>query len=279
MARQRTLHEIAVVAAVLKDAPDPATTAQRYYDHQAVHAAKDAEEYEGAHEGLGAEPYDPAELTDLRASREEMTARYGKTFRHENGWAAHLTAPEPPTFWRLERLAELSHFRPFYRWACHSLHADSQGLQQNRYERGGRTGLMTGATNAGLADPGQTALVSLMQTTVTLYAYAVEHDAVSLTDGLMLTLAVQGLQALQEQTMDAFARAEEEIASREAALQEDAAAAWAHIQSAGSATPAELAAALSVTEDDAYATLEFLRDEGRVNADEFRFRPTDVGDE
>lgn len=93
--------------------------------------------------------------------------------------------------------------------------------------------LITGATNAGLADPGRTALISLMQTTVTLHAYAVEHEAVSLTDGFMLTFAVQALQTLQE-AMEAFARAEDEIASRETALQEEAAGVWAHIQSAGS---------------------------------------------
>lgn len=279
MARQRTLHEIAVVAAVVEGSPDPKATAERYYDHQTIHAASDAEEYEAAHDGLGYDPYDPADLAALRADRDEVLARHGKHFGHDNGWAAHLTDPHQPAFWRLERLAKLSHLRPFYRWACHSLHADSQGLSQNRYERGGRVGLMTGATNAGLSDPGQSALVSLMQTTATLYAYAIGHDTVSITDGLMLTLAVQGLQALQEQAMNAFHRAENEIAEREAALQEEAAAAWTHLQTVGSATAAEVADALSVTEDDAYATLEFLREQGGVGADEVRFRPLPEGPE
>ncbi len=52
-ARQRTLHELAVVAAVVKGAPNPKSTAERYYDCQTVEAARDAEAYEDAHEGLG----------------------------------------------------------------------------------------------------------------------------------------------------------------------------------------------------------------------------------
>lgn len=170
MARQRTLHELAVVASIIKK--HGPSLAERFLLHEVVETCKSAEQYEAKYARLGAEPPDPKNLAQLQARREELCLRFGKNFKSDNGWAVEIIGKAKPTFEDLEKEANLDHLRPYYRMAGFGVHATSKGMIFDigsiESLAGGPRGLLAGASNAGLADPGHGSLLSLNVCTATL---------------------------------------------------------------------------------------------------------------
>ncbi len=170
LARQRTLHELAVVAFLLKEHGTP--LAERFLLHEVIETCTAAEQYESAYARLGYDPPDPANLAYARAKRDRLCQRFGKAYKNNYGWAADVIGKERPTFEDLEKAAHLNHLRPYYRMAGYGVHATAKGMV---FDIGNITidpneprGLLAGASNAGLADPGHGTLLSLYQCTVTL---------------------------------------------------------------------------------------------------------------
>ncbi len=163
-ARARTLHELAVTACVIADNAADTDVARRYRDHHVVDQAKDAKEYQLYCAVLGEEPLDRHEIEKIYARRDEAIGRYGQAFSGQYGWAAELLGMKKLTFADLERQAGLVHLRPFYRWACHAVHAGSRGAVLNTIVFRGERLRLAGYTNAGLADPGHQSLISVPDT-------------------------------------------------------------------------------------------------------------------
>ncbi len=171
LSRCRTLHELAVTALVLADygrRPEHSDLANRFLLHSAVISYEDAKVYQERCQVLGTEPFSDAEMEEMQRQHDALSAKYGKKYTQDNGWAAELLAPERPTFKALENLAKLAHLRSYYKWGCHEVHSNSKGLHLNDYERGGVVYLSTGPVNIGLAEPGHLALISLYQCTAAL---------------------------------------------------------------------------------------------------------------
>jgi hypothetical protein len=181
LARQRTLHELAVVVFLLKE--HGTSLAERFLLHEVIETCTAAEQYESAYAGLGYDPPDPANLAYARAKRDRLCQRFGKAFKNNYGWATDVIGKERPTFEDLEKAAHLNHLRPYYRMAGYGVHATAKGMV---FDIGNITidsneprGLLAGASNAGLADPGHGTLLSLYQCTVTLLTSRSDVEALA----------------------------------------------------------------------------------------------------
>jgi len=208
-ARARTLHELAITACVIAENAGDTDVTIRYRDHQVVDQAKDAEVYQLHYATLGEEPLDSLETEKIFARRDEVIAHYGPAFSGQYGWAAELLGTKSPTFAALERQAGLAHLRPFYRWACHAVHAGSRGTALNTVVFRGERLRLAGYTNAGLADPGHQSLISLQQTTAALVG---RRTHVPTLDHL---IQVRALMALTERAGEEFLRAHQRVEALE----------------------------------------------------------------
>lgn len=161
MARWRTLHEVAVIAQFI--ASHGEQLAERYVLHQFVESRRAATEYEKCRERLGYPPLDESELKRLEASHQGAVTRFGRDFSGQYGWAAHHLGVAKPTFADIERAVGVDHLRAYYRMASHNVHANPKGVFFRLGLLKERHILLAGASNAGLADPGHSAAVSLVQ--------------------------------------------------------------------------------------------------------------------
>jgi hypothetical protein len=171
-ARARTMHELAVVAMFLK--ANPPSVARRYREHSVVKKYKRATAYNETlpvtHAGRGYEPVDAHTMKVLAEERDRLKKRYGADFlKGDYGWAVAALGNKRPNLSDLEKSVNLGHLRPFYDWASQDVHAGSHGNELSYAERGsGARTLNAGPSNAGLADPASSAMVSLLQTATAL---------------------------------------------------------------------------------------------------------------
>ena len=172
LARQRTLHELTVTALFIRKHDQ--ATAERYWLHNAIESYKAALQYERYCKRLGYDPHNPAELDKLRSQRDALVTRFGTVFSEQYGWAAQaLGKTRGVSFADIEEDVGLDHLRPYYRMASHGVHANLKGLifdigNIDKEIPGYNRTMLAGASNAGLADPGQSALISLNQCTAAL---------------------------------------------------------------------------------------------------------------
>jgi hypothetical protein len=87
MARWRTLHEIAVVAAVISQ--HGASLAERYVDHQAVESKRAMEKYLLCYQDLGFRPLPGREQKKIRKAYDRVIAKYGPSFKTDYGWGLY----------------------------------------------------------------------------------------------------------------------------------------------------------------------------------------------
>lgn len=161
MARWRTLHEIAAVAFLLGRFGEE--LAERYLHHEVVEARRAATQYQRHHKRLGYEPFGQDELDAIERRYKEMIAKYGKSFRNAQGWAAKHLGKDDPSISDIQEAASIDHLAPFYKMASHNVHANPKGVLFKLGLVGESTVLLAGPSNAGLADPGHAAALSLVQ--------------------------------------------------------------------------------------------------------------------
>ncbi len=180
LARQRTLHELACTASFIRKHGQE--TAERFWLHNTIESYKGALQYKQYYERLGYAPQDPAKLDQLRLQRDALIARFGTVFNEQYGWAAMaLGKRRGVTFADIEEDVHLDHQRPYYRMASHGVHANPKGLIFDIGHPaldipGYKKTVFAGASNAGLADPGQAALISLNQCTATFLTHKNDLD-------------------------------------------------------------------------------------------------------
>jgi hypothetical protein len=215
-ARWRTLHELSVIAAIIGEGDDD--LANRFLVHSDVEAYKDVLLHNEMCARTGYDPYPEDAVTELREIHDRALQQFGNGFKREWGWAATVTALDPPHFKLLEERAGLDHLRPAYRTASHLLHSGSSGANFVRRPFRGGDVLLTGATNHGLAEPAHGAAISLIQVTNQVIIRARPFDygplVVSMLQALMHMVedvGEEGLKATQRvaDLEEAFGQAEE----------------------------------------------------------------------
>lgn len=169
LARWRTLHEIAVLAFFI--AKNSSDTAERYLAHRFIEKRDAAKEYQFHCLKLNMQPLNVEEFSEVSSIADSLAEKYGPRYSDRYGWAHVAVARSDPqfhekgqvTFGDLERFCELRHFRPHYRFASHKVHACAQGDHESLGVIRGRRLNLVGASNTGLADPGQNTCISLVQ--------------------------------------------------------------------------------------------------------------------
>jgi hypothetical protein len=200
-ARWRSLHECAVTAMFLAQHGD--RTAERYLRHVAVEQFRASQQYQQHCTALGLPPLTNVELNDLAGRYETAIAEFGADFKNEYGWAAESIGIRSPRFADIESHLDMGRWRPYYKMACHSVHAGAQGLYFClSIIDGHEPSLLAGASNAGLCDPGHSAAISLMMVS------AATLTAKSNLDGLV---SVKVMQLLCDDVGDALLDAHQQL--------------------------------------------------------------------
>lgn len=213
-ARWRTLHEIVVASTLLGEGDQ--SLARRFFDHRAVERYKDAEDYQEHCSALGYEPLSAEKFESIRDAYQRVIDGHEKGFGKEWGWARPSVAGADPHFAALARQAGFAHMRPWYMLATRGSHSGVTGALHVRYLHGRGTVMLAGPSNAGLADPGHAALISLYQVTLTF----ILHGSTSPTnaDDIALVLAIRRLVDAAGQE---FLAAHHDLEAREAASADD----------------------------------------------------------
>ena len=177
-ARWRSLHEVTVVASLIEQHGQE--LAERYLLHESIQQYKLAREYQEYCERLHIEPLSNEVLDKLKVQCDKLIVRFGDAFKDDYGWASSATGNNRPTMRDIEQRVQLDHMRPYYRTASDNVHANSHsvqfrlGLHLSQQENV----LLAGPSSLGMADPGHSTAVSLLQLTTTLLATESVFDCV-----------------------------------------------------------------------------------------------------
>jgi Family of unknown function (DUF5677) len=211
-ARWRTLHELAVIAFVLGDHDNDLS--ERFLQHRQVERHKDALQYQQYCHALGYPPFSDEQMAEIQQQRDEVVARYGTPYKNDWGWAVPvLSANQQPSFRALEEAAGLQHFRPWFRLSSHGVHSGATGAIRIRDFYGRGTAMLAGPSNAGLADPGNGAVISLYQVTVALLVHGGPNGPQSQD---LLTL--KAISNLLDQAQQTFLEIHQALEAEEAAM-------------------------------------------------------------
>ena len=177
-ARWRTLHEIAVVSAVIVEADQD--VAERYLLHASIDSARDLHDYERVRERLGLEAIDPIDVERIETAKAELLERYGRPYGGDWGWAITIIGHDRVTFRELEDVSGFDHLRPYYQRGSHRIHASARGLELGAAEFRGTDQMLVGPSNAGLSEVGHGALIALANATISLLRARITDDTMFL---------------------------------------------------------------------------------------------------
>ena len=164
MARWRTLHEIAVVAAVIRLHGDE--IAERYIAHQHVESKRSMTKYLESAPRLGYRSLSQRVQKRIQKSYEKVIAAYGDDFKTDYGWAAAHLKKKRPTFADLETSAGRAEMRSHYQMGNDNIHAGVKSMYVRLGLMGNYDALLSGRSNVGLTEPGQNAAHTLTQLAV-----------------------------------------------------------------------------------------------------------------
>lgn len=189
MARWRTLHEIVVTALFVEKYGEK--MAKRYLAYDAVESYKGAAQYQKYCRALGYEPFSLAEMKAIEIAHSEAITQFGAPFGKNYGWAASAFKKPNHTFVQIEESIGLDHLRPFYKMASQNVHADPKGVLQ-KLGLTSRDVLLAGPSNVGLADPGHSTAISLLQITACLILRQPTLDHIVMAKVMMILSAEIG---------------------------------------------------------------------------------------
>jgi hypothetical protein len=161
MARWRTLHEIAVVAAVIQQYGDEIS--KRYLAHQHVESKRAMDKYLACSPKLGYKHMGTRAQARIQKAYDKVIATYGINFKSDYGWAAFHLKKERPTFAHLEEAAGRAEMRSHYQIGNDNIHAGIKSMYVRLGLIGNYERLLAGRSNAGLTEPGQNAAHTLTQ--------------------------------------------------------------------------------------------------------------------
>ncbi|WP_418132210.1 DUF5677 domain-containing protein (plasmid) [Variovorax sp. 375MFSha3.1] len=152
MARWRTLHELAVTAAVISEGDE--NLAERYILHDAVDVKRQADDHDATQVPLGFAPVGKRERSQIERQYKRVIDRFGPTFAHPYGWAADALNLKKPTFKDLQKSAGRESMNSYYKLASFNVHAGARSLFFNLGSMADEGVLLAGRSNAGLLEPG-----------------------------------------------------------------------------------------------------------------------------
>lgn len=179
MTRWRSIHELVVVASFIKQHGQD--VANRYLLHAEISSYKLARQYQEHQGDLNLQPITDEEYADIRRRRDVLVEAFGKSFNGDYGWAAGVL-PGNPNFDQLEQAVGIAHWRPYYRMASDSVHAGPKGSLFDIGKlgiEGAEKLMLAGPSQAGLVDPIQSVIITMMHMNTILVNYRVDLKSVS----------------------------------------------------------------------------------------------------
>ncbi len=200
MARWRTLHEIAIVAAVVLQYGED--IAERYVAHQAVESKRAMDKYLVCSKQLGYKTLSARAQAKIVEAYDRAVAKYGKTFKSDYGWAASHLKKEKPTFTDLEAAAGRAEMRSHYQMGNDNVHAGIKSMFVRLGLLDNYDGLLAGRSNAGLTEPGQNTAHTLTQLAAIVCISEPSFDDCVIADMLRM---------LRDEIPQSFAREEAQL--------------------------------------------------------------------
>ena len=208
LARWRTLHEIAVIAAVIRKFDND--IAKKYLLHDVVEYYKTNLGIQKALRKLGQEPPIDDEFDKIEPLYNRRIRKFGSSFKNRYGWAASVTKSKNPTMYDLEQLTDNDDLRPFVGMANDNVHVNAYG-DHNRLATSllNQKVLLGGPSNSGLKEPGILTARSLGNMTSVLLKTKSSSDRAITGLALMdlvdeITEAFQTVEKELEAQVDAF---------------------------------------------------------------------------
>jgi hypothetical protein len=200
MARWRTLHEIAVIALFVQQRGNK--VAERYVGHQTIESFKAGAEYRDWQGRLNLAPISDETFSKLKISYDAALKKFGGAFRYAYGWAGDALGNPNPSFIDIEKASGIEHLRPYFRMASYNVHAGPKGAFFKLGLMPETAILLSGPSNAGLADPGHSTAISLIQVSSALGSLRSTFDN---------QVALRMMMLLQDEIGDAFLAAHQTL--------------------------------------------------------------------
>lgn len=212
-ARWRTLYELSLISFFIKKHGN--TTAMRYLDYEYVENYYEMLEYQRHCNILNYPPLTSDEVKLITKKKNELIKKYGEDFNKLNGWTMGILPKNKRNLKGIEEDIKLTHLRPFYKLACNNIHPGPKGnnFRLGSFKRFTESGvLLCGASNYGLADPGQNASISLAQITTCLLTIECSFDRLT---------TLQAIWKLNKEICNTFVEIQKEIENEEIEEQKD----------------------------------------------------------
>lgn len=170
LARWRTLHEISVVACLVRQEGND--VAERYLLHDTIRRAKALRKLMKYERRLGLEQSSTEDFELVFREEADLIERFGDHFGSEWGWAVGALKGIP-NFARIEEHVRMDHWRPQFGWANNSVHAGFAGTASDiGYGSFEFTDFaLTGPSIYGISEPATYTLLALYNCTVALASY------------------------------------------------------------------------------------------------------------
>lgn len=203
-ARWRSIHELAVTAMfIVQHGRD---VAERFLAHEVVEAYRALGPYQQHSRRLGEKRFSKKEAAAIKADHDAALLKYGPRFSSPYGWAAdaigHPSQKYQPKFADLEKSIKFEHWRPHYKMASYPVHATVKTIKFSVSLEPGTRVMLIGPSNAGLADPGHSAAISLGQLTTRMLLLHPSLDSI---------LAASMLGLLTDEIGQAFGKADQAV--------------------------------------------------------------------
>lgn len=211
--RYRTLHELAVTAAVIAQygrQPTHADLAGRYLSHGSIEHFRQVAERQRTGRELGWQPIPDSAMKELKKQHDALIVRYGSDYGQPYGWAAGLLGRHP-NFARLEAKADMTYLRYLYVTGSHLIHASAHGLRLAILDpESASSDVFIRPLDTGLAQPAEASLNALIDVTGGLVLHGGEKP-----DDSPVYLNFLGLHELRRRVVRLFQEAEDQGSPRD----------------------------------------------------------------
>ena len=186
MSRWRTLHELSVLGLFIKQKGNE--VAKMYLDYEYIERYYEMLEYIQHAPKLGYEALSKEEIDNLTNIKNELVSKYGPGYEKSYGWTMKVLPKKERNFKGLEKNIQLDHLRPYYKLASNYVHLGPKASSFSLGVVNGSKILLAGASNYGLADPGQNTCISLNQITTELLTLYPTYERLMITKVMSLLL-------------------------------------------------------------------------------------------
>jgi hypothetical protein len=172
LARARTLHELRVTALLIQKGGN--TLAEQYFLYEVVENLHGAKKYEKYYQKLGLQPLEAGLITKLETAVQNYQQKFQinpNSLKGDYGWASILLNKERPTFADIEKYVQQDHWRPYFKFASNPVHAGAKGIVYDIGYLDSKNIVFAGASNAGLAEPANIAMLAFQVITACLLLY------------------------------------------------------------------------------------------------------------